>query len=67
MQFVCSLAGQTAFFPLTQCKKEKVVWPVRLVCVCDHDKFLYKCGGKLVDERTKAPSTSWTLLKPLLN
>ena len=36
-----------------------IVWCWRQQCAQLGVKFLYKCGGKLVGERTRAPSTSW--------
>ena len=36
-----------------------VIWCWRQRCAQLGVRFLYKCGGKLVGERTRAPSTSW--------
>ena len=36
-----------------------VIWCWQQRCAQLGVKFLYKCGGKLVGERTRAPSTSW--------
>ena len=36
-----------------------VIWCWQQCCTQLGVKFLYKCGGKLVGERTRAPSTSW--------
>ena len=36
-----------------------VIWCWRQRCAQLGVRFLYKCGGKLVGERTRTPSTSW--------
>ena len=36
-----------------------VIWCWQQCCTQLGVKFLYKCGGKLMGERTRAPSTSW--------
>ena len=36
-----------------------VIWCWRQWCAQLGVRFLYKCGSKLVSERTRVPSTSW--------